>query len=179
MHLHCIILVFCLLLIKVACYSAAKDVLKGLQTIKKINACDWFQVKQVGRKLPRCTQNLNYYLLPTNRRNLFLLKHAYVLSHNHIYLREEHSKSLRSNRKILLKEPRSKSKHFDKCFLFKSVKMWNKLPEDCKKIRNIYRFKTRVKLEMLNNNINFRWMTIFSLMDRVWGFCFLYELIVF
>lgn len=86
---------------------------------------------------------------------MYLLKYAHKLSFRQANLREQHHRALRSNRKVLLKEPRSHSKVFDRSLVMKSVKMWKSLPEDCKKIRNIFQFKDRVKLEMLLSKINF------------------------
>lgn len=43
----------------------------------------------------------------------------------------------------------------DRTFPFKAVKLWNGLPEDLKRIRNVFNFKTRINLELLQNKLNF------------------------
>lgn len=97
-----------------------------------------------------------FNLLSTaNSRKLFLLKNANKLSLTQSNIKEEHSRSLRSNRKILLKEQRSHNNKFEKCFILKGIKLWNSLPEERKMVRNIFQFKTRAKSEMMFNKINF------------------------
>lgn len=132
---------------------AVKDILKGLQTFQ--NKClrlvtgkkRWEGTQEAHRKA-----NL---LSVADRRNLSLLKFAHKQSYDRTNLREVHDRSMRSNRRLLLKEPRSNCRQFDKSFVLKSTKMWNNIPEDYKKIRNIHSFKNHVKIEMLLNNINF------------------------
>lgn len=36
-----------------------------------------------------------------------------------------------------------------------SIKLWNQLPEGIKKLRSVYNFSTRIKCELLCENINF------------------------
>lgn len=130
-----------------------KDLLKGIQSLQ------YKCLKKITGKKKRDSTSaiqIKYNLLSThNRRKLNLLKYAHKLSFVPGNIKEDHSRSLRSNRKILLKEQRSNCRQFDRCFLFTSIKLWNTLPEECKKIRNIFVFRTRVKSEMLCNDINF------------------------
>lgn len=64
-------------------------------------------------------------------------------------------RNLRSSHKILLKTAKSNSTKFEKLFVFKSVKHWNMLPVDLKKIQDSSQFATRLKQEMLQGKIKF------------------------
>lgn len=89
------------------------------------------------------------------RRKASLLKYAHNLSYDHTKLKDTPTRNLRSAGKILLKTPAPKTKKYERSFYHQSLKMWNDLPEDYKAIRNFKLFKTRVKSELLLNNINF------------------------
>lgn len=89
------------------------------------------------------------------RRNTSLLKLAHSLSYNPCNLKQPNIRILRSSRKTLLKETAAKTKKFENSYVYQSVMQWNKLSEDLKSIRNFKLFKTRVKCELLLNNINF------------------------
>lgn len=132
---------------------ATVEVLKGLQTLQ--NKCLRIVVGKKEWEGTEATQKKCKLLSVSNRRIFCHLKYAHKLSYIQTNLREEHTRSLRSNRKVLLKEPRSNCRQFDRCFVYKSVKWWNSLPEEFKKIRNIFQFKQRVKIEMLMSKINF------------------------
>lgn len=133
--------------------SANKDILKGIQSLQY--KCLRIVTGRRNWEGTSIAQSKFRLLSMSDRRKLNLLKYAHKLSYAPSNIKEEHSRALRSNRKLLLKEQRSNCQRFDKCFVHKSIKLWNNLPEDCKKVRNIYTFRTRVKFEMLCNNINF------------------------
>lgn len=133
--------------------SASKETLKGIQSLQY--KCLRIVTGRRKWEGTRITQSKFGLLSTGNRRILNLLKYALKLSFTPGNIKEEHSRSLRSNRKLLLKDQRSYCQRFDKCFVYKSIKLWNNLPEDCKKVRNIHMFRIRIKQEMLCNNINF------------------------
>lgn len=90
-----------------------------------------------------------------DRRNLSLLKYAHRLSFDRSNLREVNVRQLRSNQKLLWKTKLVKYSIVEKSFVAKAPKLWNMLPEDHKKIRNIYNFKTRITKELLQQRLNF------------------------
>lgn len=91
----------------------------------------------------------------TDRRNLNLLCFAHKLSYKPYNLKPHGTRSMRSNRKLLLLEPRSYCQAYDKSFVANCRKLWNSLPEEIKKIRDISSFKIRVKTELKLANLNF------------------------
>lgn len=90
-----------------------------------------------------------------NRRNFMLVKYGHKLSHDQNNILPYRERNLRSNRKILLKTRKFKTAKVEKSFLSKSVKYWNSLPEELKKVRDNSCFATRLKKEMLLGKINF------------------------
>lgn len=94
-------------------------------------------------------------LFVKDRRYLSLLKYAHLLSFNQLNLRGRNLHALRSNHKLLLKHKVTKKAFVEKSFLVKSINLWNNLPEDLKVIKNVFGFKRRVSLELLQQKLNF------------------------
>lgn len=89
------------------------------------------------------------------RRMINLLKNGHSYSYLPCNIKSHTERSLRSNRKLMLITARSNYTTYDKSSTARSRKYWNKLPEDIKRIRDFDKFKIRIKMEMLLNNINF------------------------
>lgn len=89
------------------------------------------------------------------RRNLSLTKYAHRLSFDHRNLRNINRTGLHSCRKLLLKVRISKTTLMEKSFLVRSASLWNNLSKELKQIKNIFNFKTRVTLELLQQRLNF------------------------
>lgn len=97
----------------------------------------------------------NNILMCRDRRLLFLLKRTHGLSFTPSNLKDHNTRTLRSMRKLLLKEPRCYNSKFEKAYINVGIKLWNRLPEEVKNIRNVEGFKTRVKTELLLGKLNF------------------------
>lgn len=77
----------------------------------------------------------------THRRNCHLLKRAHQKAFVHSNLKD-------SARQTLTCE-------YGKSYIVKSIRLWNRLPEEIKLIPDLEHCKIRVKGEMLLNNLNF------------------------
>lgn len=78
-----------------------------------------------------------------NRRKVNLLKNGHKYSYNPQNIKTHSEKSLRSNREILLLTERSNCTAYEKSSKTRSMKLWNKLPEEIKKIRDFDMFKVK------------------------------------
>lgn len=86
--------------------------------------------------------------------NKTTLAHSYDIEH-FMYHHLEHP-ALRSNTQITLYVPKPRNRCYENCFVYKSIKLWKSLRE-ANKSTTCYEtklFKTRVRKEMENNNIN-------------------------
>lgn len=134
-------------------HAGNKDQLKGLQTLQNKSLRIIFGKKDwPGTNVAHKRCNL---LKIDDRRKLSLVKFAHQNSHNPLNLKEHSRHELRSNKRILLKENPIRSSKYEKSFIVASVRLWNGLSEELKSIFNTYAFKTRVKKELLQGNINF------------------------
>lgn len=97
----------------------------------------------------------NNLLLTKERQLQHLLRYSQIKSFDRSNLRPHINRTLRSNRKMLLNQNGVKHTKYGKSFVHKSIKAWNMLSEDIKKIRDIYLFNIRVKAEILQNKVNF------------------------
>lgn len=70
-------------------------------------------------------------------------------------LSRHQQRSLRSQRKLLLHSNWPRNSKFERSYAYKAIKLWNQLPEDYKRIRDIDKFKLRATKEMLLGNLNF------------------------
>lgn len=94
-------------------------------------------------------------LLLKDRRDSHLLKLAQRRSFEPDNLRQSNRLMLRSANRILLKETRACNKKIGNSYIARSLKIWNSIPEELKLITDLNYFKTRIKKEMLLNNLNF------------------------
>lgn len=133
--------------------SANADQVRGLQTIQNKGFKIIYSKKAVGSQ---DEVHVKSKLLKTkDRRLLNLLKYGHSLSYHLTNLVEQGEHSLRSNRKHMLKPTRASKSNFEKFFVYKSIKLWNQLPEEVKELRLMFNFATRVKKELLLPSINF------------------------
>lgn len=91
----------------------------------------------------------------SKRRELYLLKYAHTRSYDPENLKPQPTRNLRSMRKTMLKTQIPKNRNYERSFVHQSPTMWNKLDQEIKTIRNYKLFVTRVKLELIQNNLNF------------------------
>lgn len=135
-------------------YSCAnKSTLQSLQTLQSKSLRAIFTKKHWKGTHHVHVSNKLLYL--NQRRKVSLLKYAHSLSYDPNNMKSPISRNLRSSGKALLKTGRIKSTKYERSFVNQSVSLWNNLSEDMKSVRNFKQFKTRVKCELLQNNINF------------------------
>lgn len=134
-------------------HSGKKDQLKSLQTLQNRA----LRIVYLKKEWPGTeTAHVNCRLLTVkNRRELNLLKYAQTRSFNIENHLITHARHLRSTNKIRLRTQIPKNKTYEISYIHRSTIMWNSLPLDIKAIRNYKQFTTRVKLELLQNNLNF------------------------
>lgn len=135
-------------------YSCAnKSTLHNLQTLQNKILRTIFTKKHWEGTHHAHVKNKLLYL--NQRRKASLQKYVHSLSYVVTNLKTPISRNLRSTGKVLLKTVRAKTKKYERLFVHQSALLWNDLSEDMKSIRNFKLFKTRVKCELLLNNINF------------------------
>lgn len=133
--------------------SANKDILNSLQSLQ--NKC--LRTIYYNKKWPgtlEAHKNINIFMTDS-RRKLNLLKNAHTDSYKPSNIKEIAPRTLRSNRRVLLKTEMAKIKLYEKSHIYRSRKIWNQLSEEIKHIRDISKFKLRIKSEMKLNNLNF------------------------
>lgn len=84
-----------------------------------------------------------------------MLKHAHSLSYDQRNLEKRPARTLRSSTNTYLKTQIPKTRKYERSFVHQSIRIWNLLGEDLKQTRDLRSFKTRVKSELLQNNLNF------------------------
>lgn len=84
-----------------------------------------------------------------------MLKYAHNLSYDPANIKPPTGRVLRSSNNIILKSRAPKNTRFEKSYIHQGIRKWNSLKEDLKQIRTYNSFKTRVKTELLLNNLNF------------------------
>lgn len=89
------------------------------------------------------------------RQKLSLLKYSHVRSFNPNNLSRHLQRSLRSQRKLLLHNNWPRNTKYERSYIFRASRLWNHLPEEYKRNRDIDKFKLRATKEMLLGNLNF------------------------
>lgn len=133
--------------------SASKSSLQSLQTLQnKALRIVYSKKHWKGTHQAHIKSKLLYL---NQRRTTSLLKYAHTQSYNPDNLKKINARTLRSSQKTQLKAQLAKNTKFEKSFVYQAVTQWNGLSQETKSIRNFKLFKTRIKCEMLQNNINF------------------------
>lgn len=134
--------------------AATRHELAAMQTIqnKCLRVIFGSKKKWPGTELAHKNCNL---LKIKDRRNISLVKYAHIKSFNTNNLQSHNTRQLRSSNRLLLKEQRCKTNTLEKSFVIQSIRLWNKLPDYIKEIRNYYNFKSGVKTEVLLQKLNF------------------------
>lgn len=133
--------------------SANKNSLKSLQSLQNKSLRIVYRKKDWPGTTAAHTESK--LLSIEDRRALFLLKYAHNLSYDPANLQAKPARTLRSQNNILLKTSFPKTAKYERSYIFISIRMWNSLDEAFKQIRTFNNFKTRVKSELLLNNLNF------------------------
>lgn len=133
--------------------SSDKQLLNSLQVLQ--NNC--LRTVYGRRDWPGTTQaHLESNLLfLKDRRDTHLLKLAQCRSFINSNRVQNTGQQLRSTNRILLKETKANNAKYGKSYIVRAVRIWNSIPEEIKLIPDLNCFKTRIKKEMLLNNLNF------------------------
>lgn len=134
-------------------HCSNKNTLQGLQTLQNKG----LRIVYLKKNWPGTDiAHKNCKLLTIKaRRELYLLKYAHLRSFNHLNLKNHSSRNLRSASKMMLNSIIPRNRTYEKSFIYQSTRMWNHLDEEIKLIRNYKAFVTRVKMELLQNKLNF------------------------
>lgn len=133
--------------------SANKNSLKALQSLQnKALRIIYTKKKWPGTEIAHSECKL---LNTDDRRTFFMLKYAHNLSYNPVNIKPPTGRALRSSNNIILKSCVPKNTKYEKSYIYQGIRKWNSLKEDLKQIRTHNSFKTRVKTELLLNNLNF------------------------
>lgn len=95
------------------------------------------------------------YIADRRKLSLYIVQYAHARSKHRENLKEGGIHNLRSTNKLLLKEKVVNTSRYEKSFVVTSIRLCNGLTEELKSIYNIYAFKIRVKMELLQGKLNF------------------------
>lgn len=134
-------------------YSCDATKINSLQILKN-RALRTIIGKKIWSNTDDAHKNCNLLEIKARQR-LFLVKHIHKRSFYPVNMIRHPIRTLRSARKSMLHDDRPKTSKFEYSYSYKGIKIWNWLPEDIKRIRDLDKFKTRVNKELMQGKLNF------------------------